>query len=151
MDNLALVPIQNSLAVDVKRIEIKNKIITRIGELGLDIANYRNSTEFMLLILNLIEHLVVKKDKINKKELAIEILDTVFGLTDIDKTNVGYKIRDICRDTVVTKLLNHYNLNNGLLFYSIVSANPIDIIIGIIATKLGLSKVVVTLIIAFLL
>ena len=104
MDNLALVPIQNSLAVDVKRIEIKNKIITRIGELGLDIANYRNSTEFMLLILNLIEHLVVKKDKINKKELAIEILDTVFGLTDIDKTNVGSNIEFLHQNKNIKKV-----------------------------------------------
>ena len=64
---------------------------------------------------------------------------------------VSYKIRDICRDTAITKLLNHYNINNGLLIYSIVSANPIDIIIGIIAAKLGLSKIVVTIIIAFLL
>lgn len=104
MDNLALVPIQNSLAVDVKRIEIKNKIITRIGELGLDIANYRNSTEFMLLILNLIEHLVVKKDKINKKELAIEILDTVFGLTDIDKANVGSNIEFLHQNKNIKKV-----------------------------------------------
>jgi hypothetical protein len=104
MDNLALVPIQNSLAVDVKRIEIKNKIITRIGELGLDIANYRNSTEFMLLILNLIEHLVVKKDKINKKELAIEILDTVFGLTDIDKANVDSNIEFLHQNKNIKKV-----------------------------------------------
>ena len=104
MDNLTLVPIQNSLAVDVKRIEIKNKIITRIGELGLDIANYRNSTEFMLLILNLIEHLVIKKDKINKKELAIEILDTVFGLTDIDKANVDSNIEFLHQNKNIKKV-----------------------------------------------
>ena len=92
MDNLSLVPIQNSLAVDVKRIEIKNKIITRIGELGLVISNYRNSTEFLLLILNLIEHLVVKKDKINKKELAIEVLNEVFGLNELERNNINSNI-----------------------------------------------------------
>jgi len=92
MDNLGLVPIQNSLAVDVKRIEIKNKIITRIGELGLVISNYRNSTEFLLLILNLIEHLVVKKDKINKKELAIEVLNEVFGLNELERNNINSNI-----------------------------------------------------------
>ena len=60
-------------------------------------------------------------------------------------------MRGIARDTLVTKILNHYNINNGLLIYNIISANPIDIIIGIISVKLGLSKIVVTLIIAFLL
>ena len=104
MDNLNLVPIQNSLAVDVKRIEIKNKIVTRIGELGLKIANYRNSTEFMLLILNLIEHLVVKKDKINKKELAIEIMTETFQLNDQEKQAVAENIEFLWINKAIKKV-----------------------------------------------
>jgi len=104
MDNLGLVPIQNSLAFDVKRIEIKNKIITRIGELGLVISNYRNSTEFLLLILNLIEHLVVKKDKINKKELAIEILNEVFGLNELERNNVDSNIEFLHQNKNIKKV-----------------------------------------------
>ena len=104
MDNLSLVPIQNSLAVDVKRIEIKNKIITRIGELGLVISNYRNSTEFLLLILNLIEHLVVKKDKINKKELAIEVLNEVFGLNELERNNINSNIDFLHQNNNIKKV-----------------------------------------------
>jgi len=104
MDNLGLVRIQNSLAFDVKRIEIKNKIITRIGELGLVISNYRNSTEFLLLILNLIEHLVVKKDKINKKELAIEILNEVFGLNELERNNVDSNIEFLHQNKNIKKV-----------------------------------------------
>lgn len=66
-------------------------------------------------------------------------------------TRVNYKIRDIARDTLVNKLLTYYNINNGILLYNILCSNPIDIVVGIIASKFGLSKVVVTLIIAFLL
>lgn len=104
MDNLSLVPIQNSLAVDVKRIEIKNKIITRIGELGLVISNYRNSTEFLLLILNLIEHLVVKKDKINKKELALEIITEVFGLNELERNNIDSNIEFLHQNKNIKKV-----------------------------------------------
>ena len=104
MDNLSLVPIQNSLAVDVKRIEIKNKMITRIGELGLVISNYRNSTEFLLLILNLIEHLVVKKDKINKKELAIEVLNEVFGLNELERNNINSNIDFLHQNNNIKKV-----------------------------------------------
>ena len=104
MDNLNLVPIQNSLAVDVKRIEIKNKIITRIGELGLVISNYRNSTEFLLLILNLIEHLVVKKDKINKKELAIEIVTEVFGFNELERNNIDSNIEFLHQNKNIKKV-----------------------------------------------
>ena len=64
---------------------------------------------------------------------------------------ISYKIKDIARDTFINKILNHYNISNGLLIYSILSANPIDIVVGILATKFGVSKVIVTLIIAFLL
>ena len=54
MNNLELVPIQNSLGVDVKRAEIKKLIMTRLNELNINLPNYRNSNEFLLLILNLI-------------------------------------------------------------------------------------------------
>jgi len=50
----------------------------------------------------------------------------------------------------MNKLFTHFNLNSTLMLYNIISANPIDIIIGIIASKLGLSKVIVLLIIAFI-
>jgi len=66
------------------------------------------------------------------------------------KIKIYYKIRDIGRDTLMNKLFTHFNLNSTLMLYNIISANPIDIIIGIIASKLGLSKVIVLLIIAFI-
>lgn len=84
MSDLSLVSVQNSLAFDVKQIQLRQKITGRIAELQLVVDNYRNSTEFLLLILNLIEHLVTKKDKVNKKELAVDILNTYFNYTDVE-------------------------------------------------------------------
>jgi hypothetical protein len=86
--SLTIVPIQNQLAQDVKRIEVKSKILKRVDELGLVVANYRNSNEFLLLVLNLIEHLIVKNDGISKKDLALEIVDDLFQLNAIEKQNV---------------------------------------------------------------
>ena len=60
-------------------------------------------------------------------------------------------MNDIARDTIINKLLTYYNINNGILLYNILCTNPIDIVVGIIASKFGVSKVIVTLIIAFLL
>jgi len=65
--------------------------------------------------------------------------------------NIFFKFFDIGRDTLINKLLNYYHINNGILIYSIISANPIDLVIGLLASKLGLSKVVIMLIVAFLL
>lgn len=66
------------------------------------------------------------------------------------KVKFCYRLKDIGRDTIVNKILTHYNIQNGLLFFNILCANPIDYLTGILAAKLGLSKIVVTLIIAFL-
>jgi hypothetical protein len=63
---------------------------------------------------------------------------------------VFFKLRDIGRDTIINNLLSHYNIHNGLLLYNIITAKPIDIAIAIIASKFGVSKFIITLIIAFL-
>lgn len=82
--SLALVPIQDNLARDIKRQEIIRVITERITDLKLPLAHYKNNTEFVLLVLNLIEHLVPKQKKdhkkIDKKQLAIDILSNVLGL-----------------------------------------------------------------------
>lgn len=86
-NNLDLVSINNSLALDVKKQEIKTKIINRINELGLTISNYRGNTELILLCANLVEHLVDKKKfkKLDKKEMVIDVLNTLFNLTPQEK------------------------------------------------------------------
>jgi hypothetical protein len=104
MNNLDLVPIQNSLGVDVKKAEIKKSIMLRLGDLNLNLPNYRNSNEFLLLILNLIEHLIVKKDKISKKELALEIINDIFNLTEIERNNVDSNIEFLWSNKNIKKV-----------------------------------------------
>jgi len=104
MNNLELVPIQNSLGVDVKRAEIKKLIMTRLNELNINLPNYRNSNEFLLLILNLIEHLVIKKNKISKKELALEIINDIFNLTEIERNNVDSNIEFLWSNKNIKKV-----------------------------------------------
>jgi hypothetical protein len=76
--SLALVPTQPKLGSDIKRGQILKKINDRIIELNLNQPQYKTNTEFILLVLNLIEHLVKKKHNIGKKQLAIEIITTLF-------------------------------------------------------------------------
>jgi hypothetical protein len=93
MSGLELVSVNNDLAFDVKRTEIKNKIIARVNELGITIATYRLNNEFLLLVCNLVEHLVNKKKyKIDKKVLVVEILNQLFTLNAVEKANVESNI-----------------------------------------------------------
>jgi hypothetical protein len=65
--------------------------------------------------------------------------------------NVGYKLRDLARDTLVDRLFKYYNVTNGMLLYNLLTYNPLDVVITILSAKFGISKIIVTLILAFLL
>lgn len=64
---------------------------------------------------------------------------------------ISYKFRDIARDTLINKIFDYYHITNGALLYSIITTNPVDIVISILAAKFGISKIIITIIIAFLL
>lgn len=104
MTDLTIVEVKNLLANDIKRIQIKSKIINRIKELGLNLVAYRMNNELLLLILNLIEHLVLKKDKINKKELAIEIVNELFQLTPPEKQTISDNIEFLWINKAIKKV-----------------------------------------------
>ena len=92
MNNLNLVSVNNQLAIDVKKSEVKTLIMARLTELNLNLPNYRGNSEFLLLILNLIEHLIVKKDKVSKKDLAVEIINDIFNLSQDEKNTIEANI-----------------------------------------------------------
>ena len=92
MADLQIIHLKNNLLLDWKKQDVKNKIITRVNELNINIAQYKTDTEFLILICNLVEYLVTKKDNINKKELVLNVFVELFGLTaeeqEVLKNNV---------------------------------------------------------------
>lgn len=81
MDNLQIIPLKNNLLVDWKKQDVKAKIITRITQLNINVPLYKNDNEFLSLICNLVEYLVVKKDNIDKKDMVLSVYIDLFGLT----------------------------------------------------------------------
>ena len=79
--SLNVVPLEKNILIDWKKNEIKNKIISRINELNIPIINYKNDNEFLTLVCNLTEYLIIKKDYINKKDLVISVYNQLYGLT----------------------------------------------------------------------
>jgi hypothetical protein len=90
--------------VDVKKSQVKGLIMARLGELNLNMPNYRGNSEFLLLVLNLIEHLVVKKDKVSKKELAVEIMNDIFNLTEDEKNTIQSNIQFLWENKNIKKV-----------------------------------------------
>ena len=64
-------------------------------------------------------------------------------------------MRDIVRDTFINKLIDKYNISHVGLVYSVLTTNPFDIplhfLISVLASKFGVSKLAITIIVAFLL
>ena len=80
MTDLQIVPLKNNLLVDWKKNDVKSKIISRINELNINVSQYKNDNEFLTLVCNLVEYLVVKKDNIDKKEIVVLVYYDIFGL-----------------------------------------------------------------------
>ena len=58
--------------------------------------------------------------------------------------------RDITRDLLINRLCKMYNFDYGLIVYNVIIYNPVEVAISILALKLGMNKILLSLIIAFL-
>jgi len=55
------------------------------------------------------------------------------------------------RDYLITKILNNYHYDFGVTIMNIISSNPLEITVGILTVKLGITnKILIGLVIAFL-
>lgn len=81
MSGLEVIPVKNHLFKDLKVNEIKSQVVERVSKFP-DLQKYKSDVEFLLLVCNMLEHLVVKSDKINKKELLIEIFNQLFPMNE---------------------------------------------------------------------
>lgn len=115
--SLTLVPTQPKISSDIKRAEITKKIRDRISELNLDIPQYKNNNEFVLLVLNLIEHLVKKKYKIGKKALAVEILSSLFQLNPQEVDSLENNIEFLHSNKMIKKISWYYAFCCGVIEY----------------------------------
>ena len=109
MSELQIIPLRNNLLLDFKRNEVKNKITARIQELGLVQYKYKTDSELLSLVCTLVEHLVVKKDKIEKKTLVIEIIDALFQLTDDEKNALSNNVEFLHSNSLIKKV-SYYKL-----------------------------------------
>ena len=105
MADLHLIPLRSNLLQNYKFIEVQNKIIARLTELHLNDYKFKIDSEMLVLICNLIEHLVTKKDKISKKELVISILKTLFNnLTPEEEATISNNIEFIWSNNMIKKV-----------------------------------------------
>ena len=106
---LEIVSLKNNLLLDWKTQEAKSQIITRINELKINNPNYKTDNEFLVLVCNLIEYLIVKKDKIDKKQICVSVYKDLFGLTPEDEESLKRNI-DFIHANKSTKKVSKWKL-----------------------------------------
>jgi len=104
MADLSVITIKNGLFTDFRFNEVKTAIVKRLTELNMIHLKYKLDNEFLTLLTNLIEYLVAKKDKINKKALALEIMKDFFAATDDDLEIIGKNIEYLHNNRVIKKV-----------------------------------------------
>jgi hypothetical protein len=78
--DVSIVKPKHGLIKDIKQAKITQFIIDEL-KLIPDWSKYRIDNEFIKMACNLIENLVVKKDKIDKKEIILIVFQKLFNLT----------------------------------------------------------------------
>ncbi len=116
MSNLSVIAVTPNLSIEIKKNEIRDKVIDRLTELKLVDAKYKNSSDILLLICNLVEHLSRDK-KISKKEIVLNILDTLFNPTPDERIIFDEKIEFLHSNKAIKKLSRFYLFCVGVYEY----------------------------------
>lgn len=116
MSELSVISVTPNLALEIKRNEIIDKIISRLNELKLVDAKYKNSADILLLICNLVEHLTRDK-KLSKKEIVLEIFNRLYVLTDAERLILESNIEFLHSNKAIKKLSKFYLFACGAYEY----------------------------------
>lgn len=112
--DLSVIPLRSNLLQNHKYLETKTAIIKRLQELHLNDGKFKIDSEMLVLVCNLIEHLITKKDRISKKELAVDILDTLFGLTDDEKSSISSNIEFVHSNGMIRRISQYKLFRTGI-------------------------------------
>lgn len=96
---------KNSLARELRKKQIVETVISRVSELNVNFRK-KDDMEFILLVCQLLEHLVLKKDKIDKKALALNVFRGLFNddICDADIEKISQHIDFLWENKQIVKV-----------------------------------------------
>jgi hypothetical protein len=120
--NLSFVKPKNKLKSKIFKCDLCNEIVRRV----LEFENYlslRNDPELLKFICDLVENGVKKtddKNKVDKKELVLEIYFKIFNISENEKKHISDQIEFLCDNELITKVFNVKK--NGKLFINYIKS-----------------------------
>jgi hypothetical protein len=107
--NLSLLPYFIDYITSIQNIVEIIVIIDRIEKLHLNDIKFKSDSEMLVLVCNLIEHLITKKDNISKIELALDIYRHLFGILPEEEAVIKSNINFVHSNKMIKKV-SYYKL-----------------------------------------
>ena len=109
-----LVSLKNSLVKDQRVADLSIIVKDKIASLPPNVS-YKNNSELILYVCKLVENLICKKDGLNKKDLVINILRPLLGLTDAESKLTGEIIEFLHSNGLIQKIKNVKKIKNSIV------------------------------------
>ena len=120
--NLSFVKPKNKLKSKIFKCDLCNEIVRRVLEFENHLS-LRNDPELLKFVCDLVENGVKKtddKNKVDKKELMLEIYSKIFNINENEKKHISDQIEFLCDNELITKVFNVKK--NGKLFINYIKS-----------------------------
>ena len=111
-----IIPLKNQLLADQKYADAVKLIVERLRTLP-NHMNYRQDTELLLLVCNLIEHITLDFIAVDKESMAMDILNQVFCLTPTEQDVAKSSIKFLLCHNRIKKLNTTWVMIKDLMAY----------------------------------
>jgi len=112
--DIDLVSLKNSLVKDQRIADLSIIVKDKIASLPPNVS-YKNNTELVLYVCKLVENVICKKDGLNKKDLVINILKPLLGLTEPESKLTGDIIEFLHSNGLIQKIKNVKKIKNSIV------------------------------------
>jgi len=109
-----LISLKNSLIKDQRVADLSIIVKEKISSLPTNIS-YKNNTELILYVCKLVENVIFKKDGLNKKDLVINILRPLLGLTDAEVKLTGEIIEFLHSNGLIQRIKQVKKLKSSIV------------------------------------
>lgn len=109
-----LISLKNSLVKDQRIADLSVIVKDKIASLPPNIS-YKNNTELILYVCKLVENVINKKDGLNKKDLVINILRPLLGLTDAEVKLTGEIIEFLHSNGLIQRIKQVKKLKSSII------------------------------------
>jgi hypothetical protein len=104
-----LISLGSGLQKDVKIDQISKILHTRLQELNMLQPKYKLDNELLTYIVNIVEHFVLKSDKIDKKQFVLDFMKDNFSATQEELEVIGKAIEYLHSNKQIKKV-SYYKL-----------------------------------------